>query len=89
MAAPSRPHHHATPLLPVHSALVSEPITTHATQFLGELCHVNERSVSDRRIVGHDRLYRTVREQPGNLAIYCNKKLFFTVPHQQEVHLSQ
>ena len=49
MAAPSRPHHHATSLLSVYSAPVSESTTTHATHSRGELRHVNERAVSDRR----------------------------------------
>ena len=31
MAAPSRPHHHATPLLSVYSTPIFEPTTTHAT----------------------------------------------------------
>ena len=31
MAAPNRPHHHATPLLSVYSAPISELTTTHVT----------------------------------------------------------
>ena len=69
MAALSRPHHHATPLLSVYSAPISEPTITHATRSRGGLRRVNERAVSDRRIVGHDWLYRN-REGNRGLSFY-------------------
>ena len=80
MAAPSRSHHHATPLLSVYSAPISESTTIHATHSLEEkLRHVNERiseRSSDSR-VDHGRLYHNRESEPGG-------PKHFTVPDKNE-----
>ena len=58
------PHHYS--LCTQHLSLNPQPRTPHVLE--EELCHVDERSVSDRRIVGHDRLYRN-RESNRNPSI--------------------
>ena len=67
MAAPSRPHYLATTLCVLSTYLRTHNHARHTST--EELRHVNERAVSDRRIVGHDRLYRN-RESDRTLPFY-------------------
>ena len=70
MTAPNRPHHHTTPYSLCTQYLSPNPQSRTPRISRGGFCDVNERSVGDRRIVGHDQLYRN-RLSNRTHTLYC------------------